>query len=202
MDVKALQLRARKARDQIALEKQRLLDKAWKDQQAVAMDRVHQRIVTAHEQLAQRALAAADQGKEEVTLVKLSFEPCDLRHLVRDELHASQTRDLDPYPKLRALGPPSFAMLELWLGVDLGVKEMQNLCALDWLVALHQWAAKRATQGWLTRWAQKRPALPEALEVLWQQCLKAGLKPEFQPYKAFEDAGVALQVRWTTKRAV
>ena len=105
MDVKALQVRVRQARGQIALEKQRLLEKAWKDQQAVAMDRVHRRIVTAQEQLAQRALAAADLGKDEVTLLKLSFEPCDLRQLVRDELHSSQARVPDPYPKLRGLGP-------------------------------------------------------------------------------------------------
>jgi hypothetical protein len=195
-------MRARQARDQIALEKQQLLDKAWKGQQALALDRVHQRIVTAREQLAERALAAADQGKDEVVLLKLSFEPCDLRHLVRDELHSSQTRQPDPYPKLRALGPPSFATLEGWLRNDLGVKEMQNLCALDWLVALHQWAVKREGRGWLTRWTQLRPALPQALEDLWQQCLKAGLKPEFRAYKVFEDAGVALKVCWTTKKAV
>lgn len=196
MDVAALQARARKARDEIVKEKHELTALAWGYQQAQAMDKVAQRMVTAREQLEQRTTSAADQGKSEVALLRLSFQRCDLRKVVQEELHRSQGRQPDPYPKLRQLGPPSFRDIEKWLRDELKLKDIEGQCPLDWLIELDQWVAKRDAAGALTRWLHKRPALPEHLEALVQDAERRGLAPRFERYKQFEDEGVALMVRW------
>lgn len=196
MDVSALQARARKARDEITKEKHELAALAWRFQQAQAMDKVTQRLMLAREQLEQKAISAADQGKSEVVLLRLSFQRCDLRKVVQEELHRSQGRQPDPYPKLRQLGPPSFRDIEKWLRDELKLKDIEGLCPLDWLVELDNWVGKRDKAGALTRWMHKRPAVPEALETLLRDCEERGLAPRLERYKQFEDEGIALIVRW------
>ena len=195
VDVANLQARARRARDQSSREKHQLLARAWGAQQGDSLDKMLQKISLAREQLQSSTVAAADQGKDEVTLLRMSFQPVDLRHLLQEELHASQQRTPDPYPKLRSLGPPSFRHIEGWLQQDLKVKEWQQ-CPLPWLVELESWIPKHAKASWFTRWALGRPKLPEALTQLFQECKDRKLQPRFEPYQHREDRGIALVVRW------
>ena len=87
-----LQDRARRARDQAEKEKLQLLDNAWKSEEGNASDKAMQRSRQAQEQIDSDTLAAADQGKDEVTLLRLSFQSIDLRHALQQELHASPDR--------------------------------------------------------------------------------------------------------------
>lgn len=196
MDTVSLQARARKARDQTSREKHQLLANAWAVQQGEAMDRVSQRISVAREELRKATVAAADQGKDEVTLLRMSFQPVDLRLLLQAELHASLLRSPDPYPGLRAQGPPAFRTIESWLKNDLKLKEWEKVCPLDWLMGLQSWLKKMERASWLRRWAQRLPRLPEPLLQLWDECKQAKVQPRFEPYRHMEDEGIALVVRW------
>lgn len=199
MDLATLQSRARQARDQTLKEKHELLARAWGAAQAEAEDKVFEKIQIAREQLEGATLAAADQGKDQVTLLRISFQPIDLRHLLQEELHSSQQRSPDPYPKLRSLGPPSFRELEKWLQNDLKISEWQKQCPLPWLLQLQKWMVKSAGASWFTRTLLGFPRLPEALMQLYKDCKKRGLQPRFEPYQHREDEGLALVVRWKSR---
>lgn len=196
MDLASLQKRTRRARDEIAREKAQLLLRSWTRVSAQAADRAVQAIQLAGEQVEQKALRAADQGQSGTVLLRLGFQFCDLRHELQAELHASRLYSPDPYPRLRALGPPSFRQIEEWLRRDLEVKQVEQVCPLDWLDDLSRWMRKREKAGALTRWFQRRPALPQPLEELWKQCQRAGLKPRYEHYRHQDESGVALVVQW------
>lgn len=187
MDMRALQARARKARDEIVKEKHQLFADAWKARAGEAQDRAIQRIQAAREQLHKNTLSAADQGKDEVTLLRLSYQPVDLRHMLQEELHRRQ----EAFPRLRSLGPPSFRILEQWLSQDLGLKEWDRQCPLDWLVALRDWIPKKGLGRLLSR-----PRLPEPLSTLWKEAQERKLQPRWEFYRHREDDGIALVVRW------
>lgn len=196
MDIKALQRKARKARDEIAREKEKLLQTAWSQQQAQAKDLVHQRIREAQDKVESVAEAAAERGCFDSIVLWLPFQACDLRHVLQEELHQSRSRHPDPYPHLRSLGPPSFQELEAWLKRDLQVQQCQGVCPLDWLIELHHWTEKWAASNWLKRLSLRRPALPEALENFWKLCETHRLKPAFETFRQFEESGVALRLSW------
>ena len=196
MDVALLQKRTRRARDDIAREKSQLLLRSWTRINAQASDRAVQSMQLAAEQLEQKTLRAADQGQSGTVLLRLGFQFCDLRHEVQAELHASRGQDPDPYPRLRALGPPSFRQIEEWLRRDLEVKQVEQVCPLDWLDDLSRWLRRHEKAGPLTRWLQRRPALPQPLEELWRLCQRAGLKPRYELYRHQDESGVALVVQW------
>lgn len=197
MNLAALQARAQKARDHIAREKHELACRAWQWQQAQAMDRLTRNVRVATEQLESRTAAAADQGKSEVTLLRLSFQSCDIRKVVQEELHRSQTREPDPYPALRALGPPSFKEIEKWLKDELKLKDVEGQCPLDWLLELATWVERREKSGRLGRLLSRRPKVPEVVETLLQECERRKLRPRFERYHQFEDEGVAIVVDWS-----
>ena len=184
-----LQDRARRARDQAEKEKLQLLDNAWKSEEGNASDKAMQRIRQAQEQLDSDTLAAADQGKDEVTLLRLSFQSIDLRHALQQELHASPDR----YPILRKQGPPSFKLIEQWLTKDLKVEQWEKICPMPWLWRLYEWM-KRGTVG---KMLVGKPRLPQPLTALWSECLKRKLSPRYEYYKVREDEGVAVIVRWS-----
>jgi hypothetical protein len=196
MELASLQKRTRRARDEIAREKAQLLLRTWTRVSAQAADKAVAAIVIASEQVEQKALRAADQGRSGTVLLRLSFQYCDLRHELQAELHASRLEDPDPYPRLRSLGPPSFGEIEEWLRSDLQVKQMERVCPLDWLEDLSRWLRKQEKAGALTRWLQRRPVLPQPLEELWKQCQRQGLKPRYESYRHQDESGIALVVHW------
>ena len=183
MDVSKLEGRAKKARDATAREKNLLLANAWRSQEGAADDRAMQRVSQAREQLQSHTLAAADQGKNEVTLLRLSFQWIDLRHALQDELSAQPDR----YPTLRKQGPPNFKILEEWLKPE--IEHYQRVCPMPWLNALDAWVHKGTLAKLLGR-----PKLPEPLENLLKECAK--MKPRWERYQVREDDGLALVVKW------
>ena len=193
----ALQARARQARDETTREKHRLLAQAWKVQQGDALDKVLQKISLAREAMLSNTISAADLGKNEATLLRLSFQTVDLRHLLQNELHASGQRSPDPYPKLRSLGPPSFRDIETWLRQDLKIKELEP-SSFDWLVKLDRWVHRHSHAYWWLRWSLRRPPLPKAISDFFNECKQRKLNPRFEPYQHREDRGIALVV--TSKR--
>lgn len=189
MDVSKLEARARKARDAASRERDLLLANAWRAQEGAADDRAMQRVRQAHEQLQSQTVAAADQGKSEVQLVRLSFQWIDLRHALQEEL----SHNPDRYPTLRKQGPPSFRVLEEWLKNDFKVENYQRICPMTWMNQLDVWLHK---QG-LAKLISAKPRLPEPVEALWRDC--ARLKPRWERYQVREDDGLALVVKWAPK---
>ncbi len=152
----------------------------------MADDRAMQRVSLAREQLASQTAAAADQGKKEAAIVRLSFQWIDLRHALQEELSAHPDR----YPTLRKQGPPSFRLIEDWLKNELQVEPIERVCPLPWMNRLDRWLHK----GALARLIGGRPSLPEPVENLWKEC--ARLKPRWERYQVREDDGLALIVKW------
>lgn len=185
MDVSKLESRAKKARDAAARERNLLLANAWRSQEGAADDRAMQRVSLAREQLESRTVAAADQGKSEVALVRLSFQWIDLRHALQEELSAQPDR----YPTLRKQGPPSFRLLEDWLKNDYKIEGYERTCPLPWLNQLDAWVHKGALGKLLSK-----PKLPEPVQDLLKACAK--MKPRWERYQVREDDGLALIVKW------
>ncbi|MBX3168856.1 MAG: hypothetical protein KF760_15690 [Candidatus Eremiobacteraeota bacterium] len=186
MDVSKLETRAKKARDAAAREKNLLLANAWRSQEGAADDRAMQRVALAREQLQTQTAAAADQGKNEAAMVRLSFQWIDLRHALQEELSAHPDR----YPSLRKQGPPSFRLLEDWLKNEFKVDQYERVCPLPWMNQLDRWIHK----GSLTKLIGGRPKLPEPVEQLLKEC--ARMKPRWERYQVREDDGLALIVKW------
>lgn len=196
MDVQELKRRAERARDELGREKARLLARAWDWQTGEAMDKLSARIASASEGLTRQVAAAADRGGRQLVALRISLNSYDLRHVVQDELNRSRDHRPDPYPRLRALGPPSFREIEKWLSTELGVQGGQQQCPLPWGIQLRDWVRRRGrAPGW-RRWLLRRPPLPERLQALYDLCSAAKLHPVFVEYEQFEDQGVALQVSW------
>ncbi|MFN8612461.1 MAG: hypothetical protein U0931_33280 [Vulcanimicrobiota bacterium] len=189
VDVSKLEARAKKARDAASREKDLLMANAWRAQEGAADDRAMQRVRLAHEQLQSQTVSAADQGKSEVTLVRLSFQWIDLRHALQEEL----SQNPDRYPTLRKQGPPAFRLLEDWLKNDFKVDNFQRICPMTWMNRLDAWLHK----GGLARLLGGRPKLPGPVEALWQDC--ARLQPRWERYQVREDDGLALIVKWKYK---
>ncbi|MBS2038360.1 hypothetical protein JST97_25480 [bacterium] len=189
MDVSKLESRARRARDAASREKDLLMANAWRSQEGAADDRAMQRVRLAQEQLQSHTVSAADQGKSEVQLVRLSFQWIDLRHALQEEL----AQNPDRYPTLRKQGPPSFRTLEEWLKNDFKVENYQRICPMTWMNRLDAWLHR----GGLARLLGGRPKLPGPVEALWKEC--AALKPRWERYQIREDDGLALVVKWKQK---
>lgn len=187
VDVSKLESRAKKARDAAAREKNLLLANAWRSQEGAADDRAMQRVSLAREQLQTQTAAAADQGKNEAAIVRLSFQWIDLRHALQEELSSHPDR----YPTLKKQGPPSFRLLEEWLKNELKVEQIERVCPLPWMNQLDHWIHK----GSLGKLLSGRPKLPEPVEQLWKECAK--LRPRWERYQVREDDGLALIVEWS-----
>ena len=184
MDVSKLEARAKKARDAAAREKHLLLANAWRAQEGAADDRAMQRVSLAREQLQTQAASAADQGKSEAAIVRLSFQWIDLRHALQQELSSQPDR----YPTLRKQGPPAFRVLDDWLKSDFKIENYERICPLPWMNQLDGWIHKSS----FNRLLSGRPKLPEPVEKLLQEC--ANMKPRWERYQVREDDGLALIV--------
>lgn len=184
-----MEARAKKARDAAARERDLLMANAWRTQEGAADDRAMQRVRLAHEQLQNQTVSAADQGKSEIMLVRLSFQWIDLRHALQEEL----SQYPDRYPTLRKQGPPSFKLLEDWLKNDFKVENFQRICPMTWMNQLDAWLHK----GGLAKLLGGKPKLPGPVQDLWNDCAK--LKPRWERYQVREDDGLALVVKWKHK---
>lgn len=189
VDVSKLEARAKKARDAAARERDLLMANAWRTQEGAADDRAMQRVRLAHEQLQNQTVSAADQGKSEVMLVRLSFQWVDLRHALQEEL----SQHPDRYPTLRKQGPPSFKLLEDWLKNDFKMENFQRVCPMPWMNQLDAWLHKKG----MAKLLSGRPKLPGPVQALWNDCAK--LTPRWERYQVREDDGLALVVKWKRK---
>lgn len=198
LEPQQLRQRAQRSRDQTLREKLLLVEVVLNQRRELAEARVVERIALAREQIELRTSKAADLGRDEVTLIRLSAQLYDLRQAALEELNRSSVLVPDPLPQLRKLGPFTFGDVAGWVERDIKAPDPQNTTPLPWLERLAHWLTERETASGLRRWLNRRPPLPEHLSQLYGTCQELKLKPVFQFFTVLDDSGIDLRVSWGT----
>ena len=193
---KQLRQRSLRSRDQSLNEKWLLVESILTSRQRTAESVVMERILEAQKQLQARMMKAAERGRAETALVRLSAHLFDLRTEFLEELNRSSERTPDPYPQLRKEGPFTFGQVGRWLEHELQLPDPENTSPLPWLESLANWLLERESAGRLARLFKRHPPLPPILDDLYHQCQREGLRPTFRFYELVNDRGIDLKVSW------